>query len=628
MFRKILIANRGEIACRVIRTARRMGIATVAVYSDADAEALHVRMADEAIGIGPAPSAESYLRIDRIVEACRASGAEAVHPGYGFLSENVAFASSARRGRYRVCRTRTQSDRGDGRQDRIEKARPAAGVSTVPGYLDIVPDAEAAVAIARDIGYPVMIKASAGGGGKGMRIAASDERGPRRLPRRRERGQIELCRRPHLYREIYRGAAAHRDPGVGRRARQHCLSRRARMLDPAPPSESHRGSAEPVSRRLTPRGDGPPGGGAGPRRRLSLGRDGRVHRRSPAQFLFSRNEHTAAGRASGDRTGYRARPRRADAARRRRRKAAVRSTGHSGSTAGRSRRASMPRTRRAAFCRRPAVSSVICRRAGKGVRLDDGVYEGAEISVYYDPMIAKLSAYGADRDAALDRLRDALDGFYISGVQNNAAFLAAVAAKPRFRAGALSTNFIAEEFPGGFAPPADFVEPDRMILLAAALAGRRIREHRDRDRRQARRRAAKFPSNGRSCSTARRTRGFGAARRAAIMRSRSAGAADRQRPIGSRARCCCMYRDRGAYRDRADRAAAGCGVSSRAWRRHPPGASAVAARRRAFGADAARRRRRIPRGCCCRRCRVCCLRSRWPRVRRSRPARRSRSSRR
>ena len=175
MFRKILIANRGEIACRVIRTARRMGIATVAVYSDADAEALHVRMADEAIRIGPAPSAESYLRIDRIVEACRASGAEAVHPGYGFLSENVGVRRrrSAEAGIVFV---------GPGPKaiaamgDKIEskKLARAAGVSTVPGHLDIVPDAEAAVGIARDIGYPVMIKASAGGGGKGMRIAADD----------------------------------------------------------------------------------------------------------------------------------------------------------------------------------------------------------------------------------------------------------------------------------------------------------------------------------------------------------------------------------------------------------------------------------------------------------------------
>ena len=175
MFNKILIANRGEIACRVIRTARRMGVATVAVYSDADAEALHVRMADEAIRIGPAPSAESYLRSDRIVEACRASRAEAVHPGYGFLSENVAFASLLAEAGIAFVGPGVKAVAAMGDKIESKKLARAAGVSTVPGYLDIVPDAESAVRIARDIGYPVMLKASAGGGGKGMRIAASDE---------------------------------------------------------------------------------------------------------------------------------------------------------------------------------------------------------------------------------------------------------------------------------------------------------------------------------------------------------------------------------------------------------------------------------------------------------------------
>src|SRR5580658_5137816 len=175
MFTKILIANRGEIACRVIRTARRMGIATVAVYSDADAEALHVRMADEAVRIGPPPSAESYLRIDRIVEACRASGAEAVHPGYGFLSENVAFAKALAEAGIVFVGPGLKAIAAMGDKIESKKLARAAGVSTVPGHLDIVPDAESAVSIARDIGYPVMIKASAGGGGKGMRIAVSDE---------------------------------------------------------------------------------------------------------------------------------------------------------------------------------------------------------------------------------------------------------------------------------------------------------------------------------------------------------------------------------------------------------------------------------------------------------------------
>src|SRR5215472_5132815 len=174
MFRKILIANRGEIACRVIRTARRMGIATVAVYSDADAEALHVRMADETVRVGPPPAAESYLNIERIVDACRESRAEAVHPGYGFLSENPRFARALARADVTFIGPPARAIAAMG--DKVESKRLAreAGVSSIPGHLDVVPDADTAVVVARGIGYPVMLKASAGGGGKGMRIATSD----------------------------------------------------------------------------------------------------------------------------------------------------------------------------------------------------------------------------------------------------------------------------------------------------------------------------------------------------------------------------------------------------------------------------------------------------------------------
>src|ERR1700736_5979296 len=174
MFAKILIANRGEIACRVIRSARRMGIKSVAVYSEADADALHVREADEAVRIGPAPSSESYLRIDRIVEACRASGAEAVHPGYGFLSEKAGFAEALAAAGIIFIGPDATAIAAMGDKIESKKLARQAGVSTVPGHLVVIPDAKDAVRIARDIGYPVMIKASAGGGGKGMRIARND----------------------------------------------------------------------------------------------------------------------------------------------------------------------------------------------------------------------------------------------------------------------------------------------------------------------------------------------------------------------------------------------------------------------------------------------------------------------
>jgi propionyl-CoA carboxylase alpha chain len=175
MYRKILIANRGEIACRVIRTARRMGIATVAVYSEADAEALHVQLADEAVPIGPAPSAESYLKIERILEACRTTGAEAVHPGYGFLSENPAFARALAQAGVTFIGPGPEAIAAMGDKIQSKKLARDAGVSSVPGHLAVIPDADIAVGVAREIGYPVMIKASAGGGGKGMRLAASDE---------------------------------------------------------------------------------------------------------------------------------------------------------------------------------------------------------------------------------------------------------------------------------------------------------------------------------------------------------------------------------------------------------------------------------------------------------------------
>src|SRR5439155_6822139 len=171
VFRKILIANRGEIACRVIRTARRMGIATVAVYSEADAEALHVREADEAVPIGPAPSTESYLRIDRIVDACRKTGAEAVHPGYGFLSEQPAFATAFAEGGIVFIGPSAEAMAASGRKIAAKRLAAEAGVATVPGHLDTIADAEHALTIAREIGYPGMIKDAAGGGGKGMRTA-------------------------------------------------------------------------------------------------------------------------------------------------------------------------------------------------------------------------------------------------------------------------------------------------------------------------------------------------------------------------------------------------------------------------------------------------------------------------
>src|ERR1700680_641212 len=173
MFKKILIANRGEIACRIIKTARRMGIATVAVYSEADADALHVEMADQAVLIGPAPASESYLVIERIVAACKTTGAQAVHPGYGFLSEREAFAKELAKAGIVFIGPKPEAIAAMGDKIESKKVAAAAGVATIPGHLGVIATPEHAVKVAEDIGYPVMIKASAGGGGKGMRIARS-----------------------------------------------------------------------------------------------------------------------------------------------------------------------------------------------------------------------------------------------------------------------------------------------------------------------------------------------------------------------------------------------------------------------------------------------------------------------
>ena len=273
-------------------------------------------MADEAVPIGPPPAAESYLRIDRIVDAARRTGAQAVHPGYGFLSENPAFAEALEAAGHRLHRPAGERDPADGRQARGQAPRGRgrgqhrAGPSPRRSR-----DPELAARIAAEIGYPVMIKAAAGGGGKGMRVA------PRRraICARRSSGPQSEARssfgddRVFLEKFVAR-AAPHRDPGAGRPPRQRALSGRARMLDPAPPSEGDRGGAEPVPRRRHPARDGRAGGGAGARGRLPLGRHGRVHRRCRAQLLFPRDEHPAPGRAPGDRAGDRARSGRADAA--------------------------------------------------------------------------------------------------------------------------------------------------------------------------------------------------------------------------------------------------------------------------------------------------------------------------
>ena len=317
MFKRILIANRGEIACRIIKTARRMGIETVAVYSEADRDALHVEMADEAVPIGPPAAAESYLVIEKIVDACKRTGAEAVHPGYGFLSEREAFPAGAGEGRHRVHRSQSQGHRRHGRQDRVEEGgRQRQGLDrSRPSRRHRGREGKRSK-IAEEIGYPGDDQGLGRRRRQGHAHRPQRGRGGGRLCPRALGSEILLRRRPRVHREIHRRSAPRRNPGAGRQARQRDPSRRARMLDPAPQSEGRRGSADPAARRGDAQEDGRAGGRARQGGRLRLGRHRRVRRRAGQELLFPRDEHAAAGRASGDRAGHRHRSGRADDPRR------------------------------------------------------------------------------------------------------------------------------------------------------------------------------------------------------------------------------------------------------------------------------------------------------------------------
>jgi len=475
MFKKILIANRGEIACRVIRTAKRMGIATVAVYSEADAEALHVREADEAVAIGPAPAAESYLRIDRIVAACKATGAEAVHPGYGFLSERPAFATALAEAGIAFIGPNPEAIAAMGDKIESKKLAAAAGVTTVPGYLGVIEDTNEAARIAHEIGYPVMIKASAGGGGKGMRIAHGDAELREGFSSAQHEAKASFGD-DRVFLEKYIEEPRHIE---------------IQVLGDAHGNVVHLGEREcSIQRRHQKVIEESPSPFLDAATRAAMGAQAvalakAVSYRSAGtvEFIVDRNknfyflemntrlqvEHPVTEMVTGldlvelmirITAGEKLPFAQED----------VKQTGW----AIEARVYAEDPTRN--FL--PSIGRLVryIPPSGDGVRIDSGVSEGAEISIFYDPMIAKLCAYGTDRNEATLRLRAALDGFYVAGLRHNIAFLAAIVEKQRFVDGRLSTDFIAQEFPDGFAPPAGFTEADRVLLIAAAIAERRLAE--------------------------------------------------------------------------------------------------------------------------------------------------------
>ncbi|WP_448188247.1 acetyl-CoA carboxylase biotin carboxylase subunit [Azospirillum sp. sgz301742] len=478
MFTKILIANRGEIACRVIKTCRRLGIKTVAVYSDADKNALHVDMADEAVHIGPPPSAQSYLLIDRIVDACKKTGAQAVHPGYGFLSEKREFQEALDKAGIAFIGPGAHAIQAMGDKIESKKLAKAAGVSTVPGYLGVIETDSDAVQIAREIGYPVMIKASAGGGGKGMRVAWNDEearegyqsaKNEARSSFADDRVFVEKYIQQPRHIEIQVLADSHGN-ALYLGERECSIQRRhQKVIEEAPSPFLDAATRKAMGEQavaLAKAVDYKSAGTVefivdGDRNFYFLEMNTRLQVEHPVTELITGLDlvEQMIRVAAGEKL-----PITQDE---------VRLNGWAMEArvyAEDPFRNFLPSTGRLTHYQPPAEDP--------HVRVDTGVYEGGEISMFYDPMIAKLCTWGSTRDAAITRMREALDEYYIRGVSHNIPFLASLMASQRFVEGRLTTNFIAEEYPNGF-HAADLPPDDPAVLISIAAVIHRCLNDRD-----------------------------------------------------------------------------------------------------------------------------------------------------
>jgi propionyl-CoA carboxylase alpha chain len=484
MFKRILIANRGEIACRIIKTARRMGVETVAVYSEADKDALHVEMADQAVSIGPPPAAESYLNIEKIVAACKRSGAEAVHPGYGFLSEREAFPKALAAAGIVFIGPNPRAIAAMG--DKIESKRAAAkaGVTTVPGHLGVIEDHQRAVAIAEEIGFPVMIKASAGGGGKGMRIAYTKAEVAEGFARARSEAKssfgddrvfIEKFISDPRHIEIQVLGDKHGNV-IHLGERECSIQRRNQKVveeAPSPLLDEHTRQKMGEQAVALAQAVGYDSAGtvefvAGQDKSFYfLEMNTRLQVEHPVTELVTGIDlveqmlRIAAGEkltiAQSD----------------------VKLKGSAIETrvyAEDPYRNFLPSTGRLVKYRPPAEGS----KDGVTVRNDTGVFEGGEISIYYDPMIAKLVTHAKTRTQAISAQSQALDAFYIDGIRHNIPFLAALMQHPRWKKGKLSTAFIAEEYPNGFHPIGPEGERGRVIAAVAAAIDHTLGERKRR----------------------------------------------------------------------------------------------------------------------------------------------------
>ncbi|MBS0430059.1 MAG: acetyl/propionyl/methylcrotonyl-CoA carboxylase subunit alpha [Proteobacteria bacterium] len=479
MFKKILIANRGEIACRVIKTARKMGIKTVAVYSDADKDARHVELADEAVHIGAAPSRESYLQADRIIAACKQTGAEAVHPGYGFLSENEAFAKKVEEEGIAFIGPKHYSIAAMGDKIASKKLANEAKVNTIPGWNDAIESAERAVQIAKDIGYPVMIKASAGGGGKGLRVAYNDKealegftacQNEARNSFGDDRIFIEKFVQEPRHIEIQVLGDSHGNV-IYLNERECSIQRRhQKVIEEAPSPFISEATRKAMGEQAVALAKAVKYQSAGTVE-FVVGKDQdfyflemntRLQVEHPVtecitgldlvelMIRVAAGEKLPLAQADVKRDGWAIECR---------------------INAEDPFRNFLPSTGRLVKFQ-PPVESLSASQPNAaddyGVRVDTGVYEGGEIPMFYDSMIAKLIVHGRDRQHAIALMREALNGFVIRGIHSNIPFQAALLAHPKFVSGDFNTGFIAEHYGHGFrAEDVPHGDPDFLVALAA-----------------------------------------------------------------------------------------------------------------------------------------------------------------
>ena len=474
MFKKILIANRGEIACRVIKTSKKMGIKTVAVYSDADCDALHVKMADEAVHIGPSPSNLSYLVIENILAATRQTGAEAVHPGYGFLSENPKFAEALEKAGVAFIGPPVKAIEAMGDKITSKKLAAAAGVSIVPGFMGLISDETHAAKIAGEIGYPVMIKASAGGGGKGMRIAWNDAEAREGFALSRSEAKssfgddrifIEKFVTQPRHIEIQVLGDAHGNM-VYLGERECSIQRRnQKVIEEAPSPFLDEATRNAMGAQAVTLAKAVGYTSAGTvefivdakRNFYFLEMNTRLQVEHPVTELITGIDivEKMIRIAAGEKLGWK--------------QSDIKLNGWAIETrlyAEDPYRNFFPSIGRLSRYRPPAETSAL--------RNDTGVFEGADISIFYDPMIAKLCTWAPTRDKAIDAISAALDEFEIEGVSHNLPFLAAVMGNEKFRKGDMTTAFIAEEFPEGFSgmqPNAQNIEDFCLVATYMHICG-------------------------------------------------------------------------------------------------------------------------------------------------------------